>query len=81
LAVLAHDEEVTRYVTGGQALLRTLNDATAGARALSELLAAPRDGASAAARHASVRDRFGWDSLRPAYVALLREVSAGGLDG
>lgn len=80
LAVLAHDEAVTRYVTGGQAILRSVDDPTSGAHALAELLAAPTDRASAAARHASVRDRFGWDALRPSYVALLQAVAAGTSD-
>lgn len=80
LAVLAHDEAVTRYVTGGQALLRVVDDPSAGARALAEILAAPADPASAAVRHASVRDRFGWDALRPSYVALLQAVASGDAD-
>jgi 1,2-diacylglycerol 3-alpha-glucosyltransferase len=75
LPVLAHDEEVTRFVTGENALLRDVADATGGARALTELFAAPMDAASCAARHESVRSRFGWDVLRPGYVSLLQKVA------
>jgi 1,2-diacylglycerol 3-alpha-glucosyltransferase len=75
LPVLAHDEEVTRYVCGDAALLRTMDDAGSGARALGELLAMPVDAASGAARQGSVRSRFGWEVLRPAYVELLHRVA------
>lgn len=78
LPVLAQDEEVTRHVTGGRALLRDVKDAASGARGLAELFAEPADAASAASRHESVRSRFSWEVLRPAYVSLLRKVAHGG---
>lgn len=76
LPVLAHDEEVTRFVTGGNALLRDVHDAAAGAHALTLLLAEPVDDAACASRHESVRARFSWDMLRPAYVQLLQKAAS-----
>jgi hypothetical protein len=46
-----------------------------GTRAMAEALAHPLDESERAARHASVRARFGWDSLREQYVQLLLRVA------
>ena len=77
LPLLAHDDATTRYVVADAGLRRgitTVADARAG---LEALLAMSTDAAAARSRHNSVRVRFGWDVLRPRYVALFRAVATG----
>jgi 1,2-diacylglycerol 3-alpha-glucosyltransferase len=77
LPVLAHDDATTRYVVGAEGILRTITDAESARAGLAELLAAPVLGEAARARHDWVRDRFGWEVLRPRYVELFHAVAAG----
>ena len=76
LPVVAHDTEVTRYLLGPYA---TLVDATvpgAMSRAIEAALARPLPDDERAARHASARQRFGWDALRMQYAAMLLRAAA-----
>jgi glycosyltransferase involved in cell wall biosynthesis len=75
LPVVAHDTPVMRYVLGGLATLTDLTTPGAGARAIREALCQPITEADRAARHASARTRFGWDSLREPYVRMLTRVA------
>jgi 1,2-diacylglycerol 3-alpha-glucosyltransferase len=75
LPVVAHDFPVARFVTGGLASLTDLTPAGAGARAISDALGRPMTEEDREARHASVRARFGWDTLRERYVEMLLRVA------
>jgi glycosyltransferase involved in cell wall biosynthesis len=75
LPVVAHDFPVARFVTGGLASLADLTPPGAGTRAIGDALARPATEADRLARHASVRARFGWDSLRERYVEMLMRVA------
>lgn len=75
LPLLVHDDDTTRFVVaeaGVRFPIRDVADAVAGLRTLR---AQPVDAASARTRHASIQARFGWDALRPAYVALFHRVA------
>jgi 1,2-diacylglycerol 3-alpha-glucosyltransferase len=75
LPVVAHDFPVARFVTDGLASLTDLSPAGAGTRAIAKALAQPMTETDRAARHASVRRRFGWDNLRERYVEMLLRVA------
>lgn len=77
LPLLAHDDDTTRYVVGDAGLRRTIETAADAREALERLRELPTDPASAAARHQSVRARFGWEVLAPKYVQLFTQVAAG----
>lgn len=77
LPLLVHDDATTQYVVA-EAGLRVAITTVADARAaIDALRALPNDAAAALARHESVRARFAWEVLRPAYVSLFRSVAAG----
>ncbi len=78
LPVLAHDDPTTRYVVGEQGILRDIVDVGSAHAALVELLKASVATEVARVRHDSIRDRFGWASLRARYVELFQRVARGG---
>ena len=78
LPVLAHDDATTRYVVGEQGLLRDVTDVGSARAALVELLGASVTAEAARARYDSIRQRFGWASLRARYVELFQRVARGG---
>ena len=71
LTVVAHDTPVTRYLLGEHGRLVDFATAGAAARAIADAVGTPATEAVRAARHASARERFGWDSLHESYVAML----------
>jgi glycosyltransferase involved in cell wall biosynthesis len=75
LPIVAHDSAVTRHLLGAHATLADLARDGALANALAHTLASPTNEAERAARHASARDRFGWDALRDDYARLLLHVA------
>ena len=75
LPIVAQDTPVTRYVLGELATLADLSLVGEGTRAIGDALARPVVESERAARHASVRARFGWDNLREQYVQLLLRVA------
>jgi glycosyltransferase involved in cell wall biosynthesis len=76
LPIVAQDTPVTRYVLGDLATLRDLSIPGEGTRAMSAALASPFTEEQRLARHASVRARFDWASLREKYVQLLVKSAA-----
>ncbi len=76
LPVLVHDDATTAYVVGEAGLRRPIGTRDEAVAALEALRALPADATAARARHASVRARFGWDALRPQYIAMLSRVAA-----
>ena len=75
LTIVAHDSAVTRHLLGAHATLADLSRDGTLAAALTRALATPSSEAERAARHASARDRFGWDALRDDYARLLLRVA------
>ena len=67
LPVLAHRHPVMDYVTGGQGNLGDLTKEGALASLLRTELARPQSESSARARWHSVKERFSWQALAPAY--------------
>lgn len=76
LRTIAHDSEVMRYVTGGHALLRDLRSEGSLAAAIEEARALPDDDAARLERYEFARDRFGWHTLRPQYLEMIRRCAA-----
>jgi 1,2-diacylglycerol 3-alpha-glucosyltransferase len=74
LPIVAHDTPVTRHLLGELATLADLSRPGALGRALDDALRAPLAEQDRAARHASARERFGWDALREQYAQLLLRV-------
>lgn len=72
LPVVAHDEPVMRFVLNGEGAFADLSQAGTLTTALAELLRAPADPHAAARRRESVRSRFSWDVLAPAYADMFR---------
>jgi glycosyltransferase involved in cell wall biosynthesis len=75
LPIVAHDSAVTRHLLGAHAVLADLSRPGAPTQALTQAFDAPPSDAERAARHASARDRFGWDALRDDYARLLLHVA------
>jgi glycosyltransferase involved in cell wall biosynthesis len=67
LPVVAHDHPVMRYVLGAHGIVADLSVEGALARHLSAVLARPPDPCAIRQRWASVRRRFDWTVLAPAY--------------
>jgi 1,2-diacylglycerol 3-alpha-glucosyltransferase len=65
--VIAHDHPVMRYVLGEHGVLADLSREGALARQLRSLLARPADPRAMRQRWDSVRRRFDWSALAPAY--------------
>lgn len=76
LPLVANDDATARYVVGEAGALRGIHDVATARAALEALRALPTDERSARVRHESVRARFSWEVLRPAYAALLHRVGA-----
>lgn len=76
LTVVAHDTPVTRYLMGEHGRLVDFTTAGSAAQAIAHAIAMPAMDADRAARHAWARERFGWDSLRESYVAMLVKAAA-----
>jgi 1,2-diacylglycerol 3-alpha-glucosyltransferase len=72
LPVLAHDGPVTRYVLDDQGVLADLNQPGGMSAALVEMLKISNDPQAAARRRESVRRRFSWEVLAPAYAAMFK---------
>lgn len=77
LPLLAHADATTEFVVGEAGLRCPIASREDAVAALAALRTLPTDEVAAGARHSSVRARFGWESLRPQYVALLERVAAG----
>ena len=71
LPCLAHAQEVTRFVLGQEGVLVDLRETGALSGAIRDALAREDTGELRARRHHSVRQRFGWPALLPAYVSML----------
>jgi glycosyltransferase involved in cell wall biosynthesis len=67
LPCAAHDHAVMRYVLGSEGSFGDLSKPGALAQILPDLLTEANDPSFAARRRESVRQRFGWPSLAPAY--------------
>ena len=76
LPVVAHDTEVTRYLLGAYGTLVDAAAPKAVSRAIEAALARPLADDEREARHASARQRFGWDALREPYAAMLLRAAA-----
>jgi 1,2-diacylglycerol 3-alpha-glucosyltransferase len=72
LPVLAHDGPVTRYVLEDQGVLADLSQTGGMSRALVDILKTPNDPQAASRRRESVRRRFSWEVLAPAYAAMFK---------
>lgn len=70
LPALAHDHPAMRYVLRDEGTFADFTRAGTMAAALSDLLAEPADARAADRRRESVRGRFGWDALAPAYLEM-----------
>jgi glycosyltransferase involved in cell wall biosynthesis len=79
LPVAAHDHAVMRFVLGDQGTFADLAQPGALAGALAQLLATPLTADAMAARRESVRSRFSWENLAPAYAAMFRRAAASSL--
>jgi glycosyltransferase involved in cell wall biosynthesis len=76
LPCLAHSGPAQRFVLGELDRGLDLRHAPALAAALRAQLSQGPDAAAARRRHASVRERFGWDRLAPRYAELLHGAAA-----
>lgn len=76
LPTIGHDHPVIRYVLGEVGRIADLATLGTLAGVLVEELGRPRDPALMARRRASVRDRFAWDRIAPAYAAMFRQAAA-----
>ena len=75
LPVIAHRHPVMEYVLGGEGWLGDLNRPGVLAQLLAERLRQPSDAEAAQRRWRSVRDRFDWPVLSPAYLEMFRVVA------
>jgi glycosyltransferase involved in cell wall biosynthesis len=76
LPVIAHRHPVMEYVLGDQGTLADLSQPGELAAQLTRQLSRPGDEPSRLARWTSVRDRFGWDTLRPEYLRMFQWAKA-----
>lgn len=74
MTVIANDEEWSRFVTGGHAVLGDLMRPGELARLVDR--AAPGSDEERAARLRHVQEGFGWDALAPRYVDMLRHAAS-----
>ncbi len=72
-----HDTRNTAYLAGPHAFRADIRSPGAMAPLLAGALASSRDEIAMRARHAWVRERFSWDSLRERYVEMLRACAGG----
>jgi 1,2-diacylglycerol 3-alpha-glucosyltransferase len=78
LPVIAHRHPVMEYVIGNEERLEDLSKPGALAAALTDVLDKIQSEAAMRHRWAGVRDRFGWDALRPHYLEMFRRCAAFG---
>jgi glycosyltransferase involved in cell wall biosynthesis len=76
LPCVAHDNEVTRYVTAGQAVLCDLASDGAMTEPLYRLLKGPAQPDEAARRREAVRQCFSWEVLCPKYIEMFYRCAA-----
>jgi glycosyltransferase involved in cell wall biosynthesis len=76
LPCLAHDYDIARFVLGEHGSFADFTATGALAALLQQVLAEGNDAARATARHRTAFERFSWQSLRPAYVDLIRRCAA-----
>jgi glycosyltransferase involved in cell wall biosynthesis len=76
LPCLAHDYDIARFVLGEHGRFRDFTVPGALAGVLRHVLAEAPDPVQARARHRAAFERFSWQSLRPAYLELLRRCAA-----
>jgi glycosyltransferase involved in cell wall biosynthesis len=80
LPVIAHRHPVMEFVLGEHGTLADLTHAGAMAREVADSLHRPTTAATARERWNSVRERFGWDSLRPHYREMFVRCAKGPLN-
>jgi glycosyltransferase involved in cell wall biosynthesis len=73
LPCVAHDHEVTRFVLNTEGVLSDLRQPGALATALRTALGQEDTPEQRSRRYYAVRDRFGWSTLLPDYVAMLTQ--------
>jgi glycosyltransferase involved in cell wall biosynthesis len=71
LPTVAHDQDVTRFVMGKEGNLADLRRPGMLAETVRAILESGDHGADRLRRHESMRQRFGWSSLLPGYLAML----------
>jgi len=72
LPCIVHDDPVMRYVLAEEGTYADLSQKGALTRRLAELLDRPRSAQEMIRRRQSVRDRFAWKVLAPAYLQMFR---------
>jgi 1,2-diacylglycerol 3-alpha-glucosyltransferase len=77
LPTVAHDSEVTRFVMGGLGMRGDLTRPGTLSALIDRGLRHPPSPQEAAAQHAAVRARFGWDALAPRWAELVARVAEG----
>lgn len=78
LPVVAHRHPVTEYVLGEDAVLADLSRSGTLGPLINDALRSGKAPGLAARRWASVRDRFSWEALRPAYRDMFLHCGDGG---
>jgi glycosyltransferase involved in cell wall biosynthesis len=76
LPVIANEHPVMRFVLGDEGFLLDLSRDGNLAEALALQLKRPMEAEVAAQRRQSVRQRFSWDALAPAYRDMFRDCAA-----
>jgi glycosyltransferase involved in cell wall biosynthesis len=79
LPCIAHDYPVARFVLGEEGVFADLRRPGALATRLADVFGMPDTAGSRARRHLSVKSRFGWAALAPAYVEMVIRCAAVGL--
>jgi glycosyltransferase involved in cell wall biosynthesis len=77
LPVIAHDGPVTRFVLGDEGDFADLSLPGGLSAALIRRLQKPSGPTDTAARRESVRERFSWEKLAPAYAEMFRAAERG----
>jgi glycosyltransferase involved in cell wall biosynthesis len=75
LPVMGHRHPVIEYVIGEQGVIADLKQPQSLARALQSVLSEGQDEEAMQRRWESIRDRFSWNALAPAYEEMFRKVS------
>lgn len=73
LSSLAHDYELTRYALGDYGYFADFTQPRQLTALLQNLLEHPEDESSRGERHRDIYNRFSWDVLKPAYVAMSKK--------
>jgi 1,2-diacylglycerol 3-alpha-glucosyltransferase len=77
LPCVAHDTPATRHLFGEHAFLGDTQSPRVASALLQQALSQPSSDTQRHARHAWVREHFGWDALAPRYAEMLRAFAAG----